>query len=107
MTNKKTSFLNGVKTKLIISMLSVSAIPLIIAIIVSYNTSTSKAMTDALKNLAANANYIETGFAAGITNSLAAIRTMANSKVLFNRALTRVSSSDTNFDVILYEGKWL
>ena len=42
-------FLDSIKTKLILIMVAVAAIPLIVAVIVSYNSSTNKAKEDAPK----------------------------------------------------------
>ncbi len=42
---------DSIKTKLIASMLAVTIIPLAIALIVSYKTSTDKAMNDAVDSL--------------------------------------------------------
>ena len=43
------SFKDSIKTKLIAILLAVAAIPIIIAVIVSYKTSTGKAKADALR----------------------------------------------------------
>ena len=47
----KVSFKDSIKTKLIAVMVAVTAIPLLVAIIVSYVTSTNKALKDAQDSL--------------------------------------------------------
>ncbi len=71
------SFKDSIKTKLVAIMVGVAAIPLIIAVIVSYSTSTSKAKSDALDKLDANANYVETAFAKIIEKNIIAMQTFA------------------------------
>ena len=53
------SFKDSIKTKLILIMVAVAAVPLIISIIISYKTSTSRAKNDALEMLASQANLVE------------------------------------------------
>ena len=45
------SWKNSIKTKLIASMLLVAIVPLVIAVSISYYTSTIKAMADAIDSL--------------------------------------------------------
>ncbi|WP_029233384.1 methyl-accepting chemotaxis protein [Butyrivibrio sp. VCB2006] len=68
-TNGKTAkvkneigFFDSIKTKLILVMLLVTAIPLLTAVIVSYVSSTNKAMADAQESLEWEAQYIESLF---------------------------------------------
>nr|MCR5273377.1 methyl-accepting chemotaxis protein [Lachnospiraceae bacterium] len=56
------SFKDSIKTRLIAIMILVTAVPLFLAVIISYNTSTSKAKADALELLDANANYVAAEF---------------------------------------------
>ena len=72
------SFKDSVKTKLIVLMALIVAIPLILSIIISYSTSTSKAKSDALDILAANANFVESEFAGTIETNIAALQTLAS-----------------------------
>ncbi len=74
-----TSFKDSVKTKLILIMALLVAVPLIIAIIVSYESSTSKAKSDALSLMEANANYVEAQFSTIIQNNIIALETFAYS----------------------------
>ena len=70
-------FKDSIKTRLIGVMLFVAAVPLIIAIIISYNTSTSKAKSDALELLEANGKFIETKFAEIVSENVIALETFA------------------------------
>ncbi len=71
------AFKDSIKTKLIGIMLLVAAAPLLIAIIISYNTSTSKAKSDALKLLEANGKYVETKFGEIVSENVIALETFA------------------------------
>ncbi|MCR4903171.1 MAG: hypothetical protein K6A23_09945, partial [Butyrivibrio sp.] len=53
------SFTESMKTKLIGIMIAGAAIPLLVSLIISYVTSTDKAMTDAQTALEWQANYIQ------------------------------------------------
>ncbi|MCR5468088.1 MAG: methyl-accepting chemotaxis protein [Lachnospiraceae bacterium] len=53
------SFMDSVKTKLILIMLIVTIVPLTVAISVSYYTSTSKAKTDAMSNLEWQTKFLQ------------------------------------------------
>ena len=53
------SFKNSIKTRLIAIMMAVAIVPLVIAIVISYNTSTSKALADAQDSMEWQAWYIE------------------------------------------------
>ena len=53
------SWKNSIKTKLIISMLLVAAVPLIVAVSISYYASTNKAIEDALDSLEWQAWYVQ------------------------------------------------
>ena len=69
---------DSVKTRLITIMALITAVPLIISIIISYSTSTSKAKADALDVLSANANFVESEFAGTIETNIAALQTLAS-----------------------------
>ncbi len=70
---------DSVKTKLIVIMALVVAVPLLIAIIISYNTSTSKAKSDALDLLDATAQFTEANFASIVTENKIALEIFATS----------------------------
>ncbi|MBQ5386938.1 MAG: methyl-accepting chemotaxis protein, partial [Lachnospiraceae bacterium] len=70
---------DSVKTKLICIMALVVAVPLLIAIIISYNTSTSKAKSDALDLLDATAQFTEANFASIVTENKIALEIFATS----------------------------
>ncbi len=74
---KKDSF----KTKLIISMLVVAAIPLIIAVVVSYITSTNKARLDAIDSLEWQAWYVQAAISTVIQSNESAITSFAESPI--------------------------
>lgn len=61
-TTKTIAPKDSIKTKLICLIAALVAVPLIIAIIVSYNSSTNKAKKDALNLLEANARIVESEF---------------------------------------------
>jgi methyl-accepting chemotaxis protein len=73
------SFANSVKTKLIATMLAVAIIPLAIAIVVSYTTSTNKAMTDAIDILEWEGWYVQATFQDEINKNLNTVRAVATS----------------------------
>ncbi len=75
---------DSIKTKLICIMMLLVAIPLIVAIIISYNSSTSKAHEDALAILAANAKLVETEFAETIGENTVALQTFASAPSTIN-----------------------
>ncbi|WP_029322159.1 methyl-accepting chemotaxis protein [Butyrivibrio sp. AE3004] len=79
---------NSIKTKLIVVMLLVCAVPLIISSAVSYKTSTDKAMTDALSSMSWESSYLESEWQGVIDNNLKAIQAvaMAPSTVAFMKA---------------------
>ena len=68
------SFMNSIKTRLIAVMLGIAIIPLVIAIAVSYKTSTDKAMQDAQDSMEWQAWYIESRFAAIVDYNMNMIR---------------------------------
>ena len=76
-TKNGIKFMDSIKTKLILIMMTVVAVPLIIAIIVSYNTSTSKAKNDALELLNAQASQVEQEYSGIINQNIKALQTFA------------------------------
>jgi methyl-accepting chemotaxis protein len=68
------SFKNSIKTKLIAIMLCIAILPLLISIIISYKTSTDKAMTDAQDSMEWQAWYIESRFVEIINRNMDLIR---------------------------------
>jgi methyl-accepting chemotaxis protein len=78
-TSNSVSIKNSVKFKLIASMLSVAAIPLIISVIVSYVTSTTKAKADAIDSLEWKTWYVESQVQVMFENNKSAITSFADS----------------------------
>ena len=76
-TKSGIAFKDSIKTKLIAIMMLVAAVPLIIAIIVSYNTSTPKAKSDALDLLASKVATIEKEYSSVINQNITALQTFA------------------------------
>ena len=76
---KKISTTNSVKFKLIFSMIIVAAVPLIIAVTLSYITSTRKAKVDAIDRLEWQAWYVESEISAIMQNNKASIAAFAES----------------------------
>lgn len=76
---------SSIKTHLMVIMFDLVAIPLIISIIISYVSFTSKSKTEALNLLKANAQFVESEYDAAIEKNLATIEsiTTATSTVAF------------------------
>ena len=70
---------DSIKTKLICLIAALVAVPLIIAIIVSYNSSTNKAKKDALNLLEANARIVESEFSEMVEKNTAMLESIATS----------------------------
>ena len=70
---------DSIKTKLTMIMVLVAAVPLIIAVVISYFNSTNKARNDALELLASQANAVELEFSNVINQNIIALQTLANS----------------------------
>ena len=68
------SFKDSIKTKLVAVMLAVAIIPLVIAIAVSYKTSTNKAMKDAQDSMEWQAWYVEASLKSIIDQNMDMIR---------------------------------
>ena len=70
---------DSIKTKLILLMAALVAVPLLISIIISYNSSTSKAEADALELLNSNARVVETEFGQIIEKNISMLEAVATS----------------------------
>ena len=77
--DKSIKFSDSIKTRLVSVMLLTAAVPLLVALVVSYISSTSKAESDAQENLQWQANYIESEFAAIIEKNITSMQTLASS----------------------------
>ena len=71
------SFRDSIKTKLIFIMVLLVAVPLIVSILISYQSSTSKAKEDALDNLEAKCRLVETEFQEIVNRNIAALQTFS------------------------------
>ncbi len=76
-TKSKISFSNSIKTRLIAVMLLVTIIPLAVAIVISYQTSTKKATADAIDALDWEAWYIESEFESVVLKNISALQAVA------------------------------
>ena len=70
---------DSIKTKLILLMAALVAVPLLISIIISYNSSTSKAEADALELLNSNARVVEAKFAEIVEKNTSMLEAIATS----------------------------
>jgi methyl-accepting chemotaxis protein len=71
---------DSVKTKLICIMALLVAVPLLVAIVISYRTSSSKAMNDALDLLNTRARYVETKYSEIISENVDCLQMLAASQ---------------------------
>ncbi|WP_026524099.1 methyl-accepting chemotaxis protein [Butyrivibrio sp. MB2005] len=78
------SFKDSIKTKLITVMILAAAIPLIVAVIVSYKTSTDKAMEDAQASLEWQARYLSGKFVNILDANMNMIRSIAGNPTIIN-----------------------
>ncbi|MBO6240145.1 MAG: methyl-accepting chemotaxis protein [Butyrivibrio sp.] len=69
---------DSIKTRLIVAMLLVTIVPLTVATVVSYVTSTSKAKADAIESLEWQAWYMEDIFTKIIDKNVSAMKTLAS-----------------------------
>ncbi len=76
---RKISFFNSIRTRLIFVMLLSVAIPLIVAIVVSYITSTRKALSDAQDALDWQAWYLQSEFGKILEKNISTMQTLATS----------------------------
>jgi methyl-accepting chemotaxis protein len=77
-TNNGIKITDSIKTKLMVIMMAVVAVPLIIAILVSYVTSTSKSKSDALELLAAQASQVEQQYSGVLKQNVSALQAFAS-----------------------------
>ncbi len=70
-------FTDSIKTRLIAVMLLVAIVPLVVAIVVSYNSSTTKAVDDAIASLNWQAYFIESEYETIIQKNFAAMQAIA------------------------------
>ncbi len=82
MENKKMGFFDSVKTKLIAVMILVTVVPLAVAIVVSYVTSTNKALEDAQESLEWQAAYVQSHFDETISVNLNMINSIASNPTI-------------------------
>ena len=80
-------FTDSIKTRLICGMILAAAVPLIVAIIVSYISSTNKAMEDAQTSLEWQANYIERKYGNILDNNMNMIRSIAGNPTVIQFVL--------------------
>ena len=80
----KIGFLDSIKTKLITVMVLVMAIPLTVAVIVSYVTSTNKALADAQDSMEWEAWYIEDKYVMAMETNVSMIRAIAGNPTIIN-----------------------
>nr|MCR5153757.1 methyl-accepting chemotaxis protein [Lachnospiraceae bacterium] len=70
---------DSIKTKLIITMLLIASIPLVISVIINYNTSTRKAKVDAQEALLTETRYIEAEIGTIFSNTVKSLKAIATS----------------------------
>jgi methyl-accepting chemotaxis protein len=104
-------FWDSIKTKLILVMILVTAIPLTVAVIVSYITSSNKALKDAQDSLEWQAWYIEDRFVNVIETNMNMIRSIAGNPTIINFVKGEggipedaILSTLANSDAILNDG---
>ncbi len=95
----KVSFTNSIKNKLIALMLAVAIIPLIVAISVSYFSSTNKAMQDAQESLEWQTWYIEATFQSIVEQNMNLIRQVGQNPTIL--AYITAPESGIGDDVIM------
>jgi len=98
-TNIKVPFVHSIKNQLIALMLGIAIIPLLIAIIVSYTTSSKKAMADAQDSLEWQAWYIEATFQSIIEQNMDMIRQVGENPTIV--AYITAPESGIDDDVIM------
>ena len=98
-TNIKVPFVHSIKNQLIALMLGIAIIPLLIAIIVSYATSSKKAMADAQDSLEWQAWYIEATFQSIIEQNMDMIRQVGENPTIL--AYITAPESGVGDDVIM------
>lgn len=76
-TKGSVSFSNSIKTRLIAVMLLVTIVPLVVSIIISFETSTKKATLDAIDALDWQAWYIESEFESVVLKNVSTLQAVA------------------------------
>ena len=74
---RTTNFMNSIKPKMIAIMLLLVAVPLIISLIVSYVSSTSKSVKDAENILKWQSHYIQSEFEGIMEKNIMSVQTLA------------------------------
>ncbi len=77
-------FFDSIRVKLIIIMILVTAVPLVVAVVVSYVSSTNKAMEDAQESLEWEAQYIESCFVNVIEANMNICKAIAGNPTVIN-----------------------
>lgn len=96
------SFKDSIKTKLVSILLAVAAVPLTIAVIVSYQTSTTKAKNDALNLLSSDAKVVEGKFSTIVQQNVIALETCASAQSTIDYLKTfNQSGADKKRELIL------
>ena len=96
------SFKDSIKTKLVSILLAVATVPLTIAVIVSYQTSTTKAKNDALNLLTSDAKVVEGKFATIVQQNVIALQTCASAQSTIDYLKTfNQSGADKKRELIL------
>ena len=96
MKQNKVGFFDSVKTRLIAIMLAVVIVPLAVAIIVSYVTSTNKAMKDAQNSLEWQAWYVQSLFVNSVDTNMRMIQSIAGNPTIINY----VKGNDIPYDAV-------
>lgn len=106
------AFKDSIKTKLIGIMLLVAVVPLLVAIIVSYNTSTSKALKDAQASQEWQARYILSMFDKTIETNLNTINAIATNPTVVQYAVGEagipydaVQQTLYQYDLVMNDGQ--
>ena len=76
--------MDSVKTKLILIMALLVAVPLLVAIVISYRNSTTKDKEDALELLSVTGKMVETQFAETMVQNISALQTFATAPSTIN-----------------------
>ncbi|WP_044915667.1 methyl-accepting chemotaxis protein [Butyrivibrio sp. WCE2006] len=112
MDNNKIGFWDSVKTKLIIVMMLVTVVPLVVAIIVSYITSTNKALADAQESLEWQAKYVNENFEKTLDVNFNMVRSIASNPTIVQYVigdagipLDAVQATLYEYDMVLNDGQ--
>ncbi|MCR4781322.1 MAG: methyl-accepting chemotaxis protein [Lachnospiraceae bacterium] len=89
-------FFHSLKTRLVLTMLLIAALPLILIVSITYIQSTSKAKDDAKANLVWQAKFLESSINTIITDNKSALKTLASSPEVINFLESDGQSSPDN-----------